>query len=282
MANRTAFYFLAPTWDFPPPPIGPVHLGAVITSVKTPEKPLHTGPEDEREAFGSEQRQVAYSLESFRSGEFGIFTRFMSMVLGVGVDATLGFEKSDASLFEFESLETVQFQPTPSYLKTCISADPVQRFLKTTRYRKPIYIVTGLKIAKGAKAKSRNKTTRRAGAAIEADAAPWTGVPVGGGPEVSATKAKAKDVAWDGGSDFVFAFRVRKVVVKRSNDVGSETDYTKGALLDGESERLKEPELLAVEVEDHEENYSDNFSVEQLMDGGELVSCLVPKVDAEE
>jgi hypothetical protein len=64
--------------------------------------------------------------------------------------------------------------------------------------------------------------------------------------------------------------------------VGSETDYTKGALLDGESERLKEPELLAVEVEDHEENYSDNFSVEQLMDGGELVSCLVPKVDAEE
>ena len=90
MANRVPCFFYAPTWDFPPD--GPIKLGNVLGSLKTPELPLHTAslPAD-NEVFSVEKRQVQFSYEKLREGRFSIFTRFMSF-LGVGIDA--GIERS--------------------------------------------------------------------------------------------------------------------------------------------------------------------------------------------
>lgn len=90
MANRTFYFFYAPTWDYPPE--GPIKLGNVITSIKAPERPLYTTvlPTD-HEVFSSEKSHVEFSTEKLRAGKFSILTKFLS-ILGVGVDVGADWE----------------------------------------------------------------------------------------------------------------------------------------------------------------------------------------------
>lgn len=94
MANRIPAYFLAPSWDFPPPPSGPIRLGNIITSLKTPERPLHTAqmPADD-DVFSSEQLEAVFSTEKLRAGRFEMLTKFMSVIAGIGIDAGVEWEK---------------------------------------------------------------------------------------------------------------------------------------------------------------------------------------------
>lgn len=86
MANRIPCFFYAPTWDFPPD--GPIKLGNVIASVKTPELPLCTAqPLAEDDVYSTEKRTVEFSYEKLREGRFSILTKFLSF-LGVGVDVS--------------------------------------------------------------------------------------------------------------------------------------------------------------------------------------------------
>lgn len=84
MANHVPSFFYAPTWDIPPE--GPIKLGNVIGSLKTPELPLHTAqlPTNE-EVYSTEKREIEFSYERMLEAKFSIVTKFMS-VFGVGVD----------------------------------------------------------------------------------------------------------------------------------------------------------------------------------------------------
>jgi hypothetical protein len=91
MANRVPCFFYAPTWDFPPG--GPIKLGNVIASVKTPELPLYTAQLlAEDELCSTEKRGVEFSYEKLRDGRFSIVTRIMSF-LGVGFDVSRSSSK---------------------------------------------------------------------------------------------------------------------------------------------------------------------------------------------
>lgn len=97
MANRKPCYFLAPTWDFPPPPSGPIKLGSVITALEAPERSLSTASlptgDDPGQAFSTQQRQVTYTSDRLRQGQFGIFTQFLGLVIGLDVEATVDWGK---------------------------------------------------------------------------------------------------------------------------------------------------------------------------------------------
>ena len=93
MSNHIKSYFYAPSWDFPPPPKGPIQLGNIITSIEEPEIPLHTAPyPDDGEIFSSDKRNVEYSREKLRAGKFSILTKFLSL-MGVGVDLGMDWER---------------------------------------------------------------------------------------------------------------------------------------------------------------------------------------------
>ncbi|KAI0599833.1 hypothetical protein F4775DRAFT_548460 [Biscogniauxia sp. FL1348] len=284
MANRTPYYFLAPTWDFPPPPAGPIQLGSVITSVKRPEKPLYTAPPPaESEVFSSEQRRFTFSKEKLRAGRFGIFTRFLSMVLGVGLDAGVDWESSDISLFIFDSLETTQFLPKPSYLQACVAAEPVRRYLSKSRYRKPVYVITGLKTVSGAKAKTLRTRAAGGNLSAEVDGSPLGGIPISSGPEIGGKKENRHEVSWESGSDFVFAFRVRKVLVAReTGTVTREKDYKAGALLESVFGGTNEPELRIVADNEAEDFEDEGFSKEELVDGDEVIICAIPDPEGDQ
>ena len=111
MANRIPCYFLAPTWDLPPPPSGPLRLSSVLSSVtKSPERPLYSAqPPSSNDVFSSEQHQFLFSTDKLRAGKFQIFTRFLSLVVNLGADIAVGWESMYVSLSHLTSSCLVPF-----------------------------------------------------------------------------------------------------------------------------------------------------------------------------
>lgn len=297
MANRVPFFFYAPTWDFPPD--GPIKLGNVLASLKTPEMPLHTTPlliEDE--ALSTEKHEVEISTEKLREGKFSIITKFLSF-LGVGVDACAGgstrfvplpvqapgFERtmlcnrvcSSGETFSLESIQTTQFFPREQYFRRCVEAAGVRRFLEKSRYRKPVYIITGLKVVKGARAKNFKASSLEGELGINVDATVWTGggIPVAGGPGVSGTVSRKQGTSWEGSSDFVLAYRVQKLKISRTGAISRAEDYKTGAMLGNDVEEKEAPELdILLDLVDVGQEVG--FVAEEITEGEEVFLCAVP------
>ncbi|EXF78837.1 hypothetical protein CFIO01_01676 [Colletotrichum fioriniae PJ7] len=269
MSSAAPCFFLAPTWDFPPPPKGPIKLGNVITSVKVPERALFTAPSTEDlRVFGSEQRQVSVSTERRREHQYGVFGKFLSAILGVGGDASVNWEKT---------IQTIQFLPTSEYLKTCIASQAVQRYLAKSRYRKPIFVITGLKIVTGAKAKSIHTSAVSGECSAEADLTPIGGVPVGVGPNIGSRKGDRKEITWESCNDIVYAYRVRKIsVTKKDSSIKKDEDYKKGAMMDSGVNVPKGDSELIILSNGEADPESEGLSREEITDGGEVIICGIP------
>ena len=104
MSNRSKTYFLAPTWDYPPPPRGPIRLGNFIASPLKPVPALYSAPSDlttsqatasghgdVEESFEMEKKEVTWSHDKLRAGKFGVWTEFLSF-LGLGVDVGVNWD----------------------------------------------------------------------------------------------------------------------------------------------------------------------------------------------
>jgi len=136
-------------------------------------------------------------------------------------------------------MDTTLFIPTEDYVNRCIDNTGVRRFLETSHYRKPVYIITGVKIVSGAQGATTSSRAVEGVVGAQVDGTVLSGgmVPVGGGPEVRRGKETKNAVSWEGSTDFVFAFKVSEVRVGKSGEVKRERDYTKGALYGNEPEK---------------------------------------------
>jgi hypothetical protein len=153
----------------------------------------------------------------------------------------------------------------------------VKRFLEKSRYRKPVYIITGLKAVRGTRAKTLSTRSAGTGFKAEADGLLLSG-PVSVGPTVSGDRTGSQSMAWESGSDVVFAFRVRKVLVKKkTGGVKSDEDYIKGAMLGKEDESgTGELEFEVVVYDDEVDVIGEGLGYEELLDEEELVRCVKP------
>ncbi|KAL2783355.1 hypothetical protein BJX66DRAFT_131538 [Aspergillus keveii] len=277
MANRGLFFFYAPTSGFPPG--GPIRLGNVITSVKRPQLPLSSSPPPEHcDIFKTQKRSVQYTKEKLQDGKFSILTRFLN-VLGFGVDIGAEIDNSDEETFTFKTLETTEFIPTPSYIQTCVEAENVRRYLQITRYRRPVYIITGLKVVTGANASTLSSRTWGRTLAVEVDGTILSGgtVPIGGGPRVEGKVGIKAGTKREGSSDFVFAFRASKVLVgKVTGQAVSEEDYRKAVMIGNKTVKLNWPEISDLTVEEPDAE-GEGFDAEELMDDDDAVVCAIPR-----
>uniref|UniRef100_A0A8H7KCQ1 Uncharacterized protein n=1 Tax=Bionectria ochroleuca TaxID=29856 RepID=A0A8H7KCQ1_BIOOC len=247
MESQVAYFFYAPTWDFPPE--GPIKLGNVLTSVEKPEQPLSTTPSPtEDEVFSSEKKDVEHSIEKLREGKSSLFTKFLKFI-GVGVDVTVSWEHSEKELYSFQKIETKQFVPTDEYIQRCIETPAVRQFLERSRYRKPVYVITGLKTVYGASAKSTVSRSRDKKASIGVDGTVLSGGSPAPGAKAAKENKTEKNTSWEGSSSFVFAFRVSKVrVSKKTQGVKDHEFYTEGAEFERNTTWTKKdtPELSIV------------------------------------
>lgn len=151
----------------------------------------------------------------------------------------------------------------------------MRRFLEKSRYKKPLYIITGLKTVRRAAASSFKTTSRGGGLEVEVDGTIWSGgaVPVGGGPGISGSVSRKEVTSWKESSEFVLAYRVRKVTVSKLDPVKSNEDYTKGAML-GNAEADKQTDEFDISAENVDLSQGDDgFTPEEVIDGEDLIIC---------
>jgi hypothetical protein len=133
-------------------------------------------------------------------------------------------------VYKFQELENRIFQPTDESIEEALQYPQVVRFVAKRGYRRPLFMITGVKIAWGANiskeaAKARGLSAK---AGIYGMLGGVRGDMTAGG---EASELLREKETFDTPSDFVFAFRLRKIFYEKGMKGSVQhRDFTKGAL----------------------------------------------------
>ncbi|KUJ15790.1 uncharacterized protein LY89DRAFT_685729 [Mollisia scopiformis] len=263
MSNTKKTYFLAPNFHILPPPTGPLLLGSIISSVSKPEHILNRQPNyvpipPSSPSFTHHQAGFSSTHSNSLSGSFGGFTAlnaFLSSILSLRVDADLDGASSGSTIYKCKDLETTYFYPDDEYIAKNIEIKRVKDWMTDTYWKKPVYMITGLKIARGMKAESKQGKSLKGKVEVGVDATMLTGVPVSGGPKVGGGVEAKNGVSWDGSDDFIFAYRVVRIKLKGKEGGFEAGEHISGALYSEGDEGAKgnlRDEWDVSEIEDME------------------------------
>ena len=280
----TPTYFLAPSCDFPPD--GLIALGSIIVHPKTPQKSLNyrnnqrvaVPADDLQESFKDNWEDV---IKSATHSKVTLWASFLQMILGVGADVSAGLKQGREDVYKFRRLETKYFEPDVAYIEDSLKGEGVKAYISATRYKKPIYMVTGVKIACGASVNGKTVKEYEGKLKVGLDATLLTGVPVSGGPRIETSSTKGREVKFDDGSDYVFAYRVVKIQLGKGGHVKEHKDFTKGALFSTDDGTSNEEDLASGDwaVEDlvatSEELQGYDVVCEVHEDGEDIVAVIV-------
>jgi hypothetical protein len=220
-------------------PTGPFQLGSLLSNPTIPESliekflPIPFPPDLPIQTSFLTDFKSSSSLEN--SGKYGIFTIFLS-VLRIGADYEHEFKMTRE--INAKRLETQFITPTREYLEMIVQDSAVQAFVQEQRFRANVYVVTGLRVALGVSSGSESEEGKEGlNVSISVDATAATGVPVGVGPDISIERGKNREVGWEGGEDFVYAYRVKEVrySVRKGRVVGKDV---KGDLYSVEGKKV--------------------------------------------
>lgn len=157
--NPKPSYHLCPDFSISPPPDGHLTLGSILKNLDVDgvAHPLDLGstidiPNTEvypRDAPDSKSG-FTRTLHELRSVEGS----FRAKIFGLdGLGGSLGFlrKRTDDETLTVEDLQTRYFSPTEEYMKKALELPNVALFVNVTRMKVPVYMVTGIKVAVGAK-----------------------------------------------------------------------------------------------------------------------------------
>lgn len=247
-ADMSKSYILAPNWDIVPNEY--LCLGHII---RNPADPLNTLNTTTRvvnlQPPASPSRKGTFSATLAGHGAIGVaFWARLTDMLPIGAKASANFHEDGLNTFTIKTLETRFFMPSIKYLEDSIAASSeVQSALKRTRFLSSLYIVTGVKIANGAK--FSQSTSKGSSGQLEAVADSGQGASVG--VETSVAKDSSGTQSFENSSPFVFAFQLRKVLYKKRAILGTEP-HNEGAMLgadDDNGEERKKRFMAGIEVE---------------------------------
>ena len=281
----TKFYFLAPTRDSPPD--GPIVLGSLIASPNNPEDAINgTAPPaflDPKAPYEAYQTNWSSEREKYFSGSGGIWASFLQFA-GLGGDLSITASKSDKDIFQFQKLVTKYFVPNTKYVREAVKDPDVDDFLRKTKYRDSLYMITGVKIAIGATVTKEKMRERGVYAQFGVDLTATMGMPIQFGPKGDFKKGQSEKESSSEMSDFIFAFRLRKIRFKKGEIVHE--DYTKHALYsntepanEGDEEQEMVVDGLAEEAETAAEVGIDSAASAIDDEDGEVCSVLTPEQD---
>ena len=226
-------YLLAPTRDNPPN--GPIALGNIIASPSAPEDRLNPTPTLlNLPIHESYQTNFLSEVSRYKAGKIGIWTSFLQS-LGIGIDLSINYEIANTEKFEFESLETRFFTPDRQFVERSMEGDDVQEFIKKSKFKANVYMIIGIKIARGASVTSTKLREKGLHVQFGVDATPM-GVPLSIGPNVEVEGGPRESTAFESAEGFVFAYRLREVFYSRKQGLVIR-EYNKGAIfgIDGGS-----------------------------------------------
>ena len=231
----TKTYFLCPTSDFiHPPPAGPLCLGSIFRSTSAPQSSLNASSivpvsNENPPIVESDWKKTVSAETGFGLGVYAQFLQLATGGLGLGPEVDVAHSSQTVNRFAFETVTTRSFEPTPQYVDEAIKAPAVQAYLKEPKQRfapvVSLFLLTGMKLVRGANIKYATSGSTEIKANIGIDAAP---IATTLGPKGHWTKMHDDETEFSRDSEFVFAFRVKKLRFGRK--VRTE-EYSKGAFL---------------------------------------------------
>lgn len=283
MKKEKPTYFLTP--PRPCTPGGPIRLGAIIPSPTEPDEPLYLPPLP-AETNTSQYIEHNWSGSDIKSSSthFGIWTSFLQVVLGLSADVSIASSKALHRTWAVDRMTTQTFVPSRAFLEQAVQNEDVKAYITDNFLREQIYVITGVMIASSSTI-SRTRLRERGIYVKTGVDATALGFPVSGGPEVGRTWAASTTESTHRPEDFVFAYRIREIKVRRKDgSVKSHRLYDKGALFDTHVERMEE-DMGEVELEglgdemDEGEVEGEVRHVRQELDGREEdVVCVLPEL----
>ncbi|KAF3910649.1 hypothetical protein ABW21_db0205587 [Orbilia brochopaga] len=272
MASTRKSYLLAPSWDLRP---SEVALGNAIASVRFPERLLSNKDlpaEIDTEIYTEEAKDCKGEVTDGNKLSVGLFATFLQVVTFGG---ELSYSTMSSSKIEYscESMETRRFTASPDFIAK-VAADPaVKTHLKMGGMGAKVFVVTGVKTAKGVTITTTEEAEKDKTIHVGAEI-PATQITVGPKATLNATKYQTHTKTIDG--PIVFAFQVDKLRVSRKG-VATSKGYTVGALLGQKDEKVEY--VIEMADEDLDDDDMDDFGVESrdgLEEGGEMCRVVFP------
>jgi hypothetical protein len=266
-------YFLSPNCEIIPEDPA-LSLGSIIVDPLDPEGTiLNDGsrtlipPQKIKSRTLSNWRTTVGKLRQHR---LTIWASFLQHLVGLGFDVDGSYENVEEDVYKFKKLETKSFDVDREYINASLAADGVAGYLAATRWKKPIFMVTGVKIAYGAHITSKRKKGWGAGGGLSGDGTAL-GVPLSGGPKVENRMESTREVEVGDIPELVFAYRLSRITVSETRRL-KHKPYNEGALFgmeedvedmsreskledfDEQSDNLKDYQVLQEQVYDDDDD----------------------------
>lgn len=216
---RQQTYLLAPSFRFKPK-TGPIALGNLITDPLRPHRALTAIDADSLKANYPRietitEQDHALNRATSHDVSTGVWSQFVQTICAkVSVQRNSTAQTS----YTMDSLETMYFITDPSLaeIEARLKVPRVQGFVKASNFpglRKPVYMVTGLMIAKGFTAREETgKSTSAQVVATGTIPTPASGARLGA--KLSKSTNNTQSDAWRVIEDIVFAYQLLKIEIK--------------------------------------------------------------------
>jgi hypothetical protein len=240
-------YYFPPNFDYPPK--GFLWPGRILTDPFDPvscltreiEVPPYPADTPLRESFKIDWNG---DTERKRSGLIGLWLRFLEFV-GIETSASISWSKGDADLYTIPRLETKFIEPSKDYIEERAMLPEVASFIVETDFKKPIYLVTGVKVAYGASMAWDKWHEIAAGGKFGASGTA-AGAPGGGGFETNAQDSSKQKTGFRKSSPIVFGFQIREIYYDKDLNLQNKSFDKNAVLYDLNNEEKPTEEKKAV------------------------------------
>ncbi|KAJ4190527.1 hypothetical protein NW767_011355 [Fusarium falciforme] len=256
MSSYTPTYIPSPNWDIPADS-DMVVLGRLIKDPENPQSKIPKSsvvPIPPPAPYDGTKTDWKTTLEQVRSGRIGLWAKCMQLIGG-----GLSFSQLKSSLenHSFTTLETKYFLPDDDYFAKVLEDAGVQAYLHVHNWRKSVYLITGIKIARRASVSTESSTGRSAQAELKVDATS-VGAPVDVGPQASRDSEKKRGISYGGSTDYIFAYQLTRMKPKKGVKESRNNSYVKGAVY-GKGEEDDAEEIKIRDIFDIQKQASLGF-----------------------
>ncbi|KAJ0325523.1 hypothetical protein COL5a_007332 [Colletotrichum fioriniae] len=217
---------------------------------------------------------------SIREGSFDAWVKILGC-LGVGStggSATVAGSRDDENTVSCEEIVTTYFDPDDSFLDRSFATEPIRHHLERSRnWTATLYMVTGIKVAKGLEYNRSNNAQGQIGAQAAIDGTHSGVAEASVGANLSGENDHSLDFAVAG--DIIIGFRVNKFRCVRRFGLGKNDRKIKddgvltGSMMANDNDDIRQ-EHIEVEAMTISEELED-FTILTTA-GGQSERCVVP------
>ena len=213
MSTTKKTYFATPNSQYTPN--GLIKLGQIISNHKAPGRRICEPFQPLPKVFPSYLDDWEHEKSQTLGGSIGVFAQWVALFLGLGGDLSTNFAKERATLLKFQKLETCIIEPPDDYIDQSMRAEAVQKYLRANRRTDSLFMITGIKVARGARCTKHYDSDLGLEGSVNVDLTSVTGTPLSLGPKSSIYSHTINRETFSGSSDFVFAYRLNRISIQR-------------------------------------------------------------------